>query len=57
VQQFFTEGTLEYEGKYQDGLQEGVFRRYDYEGNLESEVVFKDGQLVKINSFSPVPRP
>ena len=42
-------GVLRYEGEYTNGLQEGVFRMYDYQGNLTSEVVFKDGQVVKVN--------
>ena len=49
----FEEGILEYEGHYTNGLQNGFFRRYNRQGNVESEVVFERGQLVKINTLPP----
>jgi antitoxin component YwqK of YwqJK toxin-antitoxin module len=48
------EGILEYEGHYTNGLQNGIFRRYNHQGNVESEVVFEYGQLVKINKLPPL---
>jgi antitoxin component YwqK of YwqJK toxin-antitoxin module len=45
----FSDGKLEYEGQYTSGLQNGVFRRYDYLGNIISEVVFNEGKITKIN--------
>ncbi len=49
IQQYSPGGALEYEGQYKDGLQEGIFRRYGYEGIFVSEVVFEHGKIVKIN--------
>jgi antitoxin component YwqK of YwqJK toxin-antitoxin module len=48
------EGILEYEGYYTNGLQNGIFRRYNRKGNVESEVVFEYGQLVRINKLAPL---
>jgi antitoxin component YwqK of YwqJK toxin-antitoxin module len=53
VQIYTSEDRLTYEGQYANGLQNGIFRRYDYEGNLQSEVVFEQSQLIKINKLSP----
>ncbi|MBL7169717.1 MAG: hypothetical protein ISS48_01740 [Candidatus Aenigmarchaeota archaeon] len=44
------EGKLEYGGQYINGLQNGTFIRYDYKGNVESEVVFDNGKIVQINA-------
>lgn len=57
VLQYSIEGTLEYEGQYKDGLQDGTFRRYDYQGNIESEVVFESGKLVTIIKFYSLSQP
>jgi len=53
VQIYTSEDRLTYEGQYANGLQNGIFRRFEYEGNLESEVVFEQGQLIKINKLPP----
>lgn len=46
---YFTDGSIEYEGQYVNGVQEGIFRRYNYKGSVESEVVFENGIITKIN--------
>lgn len=40
--------TTVYEGQYMNGLQEGIFRMYDYKGNLQSEVLFEKGKVVNV---------
>lgn len=46
VYELFSDGKLEYEGQYTNGLQYGIFRRYDYKGNIESEVLFENGKII-----------
>lgn len=46
---YSADGSLEYEGQYINGAQEGIFRRYNYKGNIESEVIFDKGIITKIN--------
>lgn len=39
---------MDYEGQYTNGLQNGLFRIY-LAGEMQSEVVFEEGQVVKVN--------
>lgn len=47
VTSYFEDGTLKYQGSYKAGIQDGVFKRYSSSGELESEVVFENGSIVK----------
>lgn len=41
--------TIVYKGQYVDGLQEGVFSTYKYNGAIVSVVMFRKGKIIKID--------
>ena len=50
--QAFREGDYsEYQGNSYDGRKEGVWYQYDREGNVETEVTYRHGRVIKRENF------
>ena len=48
-------GMKKYKGKYQAGVKHGVWRRYDEKGQEIEAIIYKYGEIYKINGFKVKP--
>ena len=49
---YWENGNIRLTGKYEKGLQEGVWQLYDEEGNLSITTLFKEGKELKWNNYT-----